>query len=506
MVAVVAVVGRIRRLLSGVLVVGLLVAASTACRPKIPADAWKAPGVLPAVNYLYLESDADDPLLKGSGLLATQATANISTDYYIYEGFLRVIVDDVYIEVATPTPDKGLEPGYYPDTSPTRGQSSWPHLSVRARGSSCALESGWFGVDAITVDGRGELQAVDLRFVRHCDGASGATRGQFHWVRGDPTGPPGPTPIPADLWRPAPGTTPATGNFLRVESEPGDAIGQGRSTTYTQANATLRLFGGTGGVSAEVLGDERWVGDFGPMASRSVLEPGFYGGVGTSVGPTMSWGARYTGCRTRGWFAVDAIALDAGRIVSFDARFEQRCDDGTGVLRGQVRIAPGDMLVPPGPTAPPAGLWRAPAGSTPATGNYLFIDSRPGDPLAYGRTYLFAAPDTVTASGSSLGVGVEARRAEPAIDWLTRLTPMVPRTRLEPGYYGELRDDRPARGDLSVDVTGLGLCSEFFEDTWFMVDAVGYSGDQLRSIEARFGFRCTLSSAPVYGQLRWRAP
>ena len=87
----------------------------------------------------------------------------------------------------------------------------------------------------------GSLTSIDVRFEQHCDGATPVLHGKIHWRFDDPTQAPGPqNPPPANLWAPAPGAVPATGNVFYLESDPGDFIGQGQTRLYTNSNATFQ--------------------------------------------------------------------------------------------------------------------------------------------------------------------------------------------------------------------------------------------------------------------------
>jgi len=48
-------------------------------------------------------------------------------------------------------------------------------------------------------------------------------------------------PVPDGLWQPGAGSTPPTGNFVYLNSDVGDFIGQGQTFTYTPETATVTL-------------------------------------------------------------------------------------------------------------------------------------------------------------------------------------------------------------------------------------------------------------------------
>src|SRR5512146_116309 len=62
--------------------------------------------------------------------------------------------------------------------------------------------------------------------------------------------------------RPAAHVTPANGNYVYLESDPGDFVGQGRAYLYVPATAVLNVSASAGLLSVGVNGDERWYGRF----------------------------------------------------------------------------------------------------------------------------------------------------------------------------------------------------------------------------------------------------
>lgn len=155
----------------------------------------------------------------------------------------------------------------------------------------------------------------------------------------------GPIPPPPGLWAPAPGTTPASGSYVYLESDPGDYIGGGQVLTYTPANATLTFTGSAGYVGVAIGGGAWWNGDFQAMASLPLLVPGFYGDLARypfhdPARGGLSWSGEGRGCNTlTGWFVVDAVSHAGGALTAVDLRFEQHCEGGPPALHGQLHWA-----------------------------------------------------------------------------------------------------------------------------------------------------------------------
>ena len=157
-------------------------------------------------------------------------------------------------------------------------------------GRSCSTLTGSMRIDNAMYIG-GELAVLDLRFEQHCEGAGAALRGQIHWVSGNL--PPGPVnPPPASLWAPPPGDHTVNGNYVYMESDPGDWVGDGKQHVYTQANSILTLNLTDNYLAVFVNGNEHWSGDFKGMVSIERLQPGYYGtldDIPLETLPTPAW-------------------------------------------------------------------------------------------------------------------------------------------------------------------------------------------------------------------------
>ncbi len=164
------------------------------------------------------------------------------------------------------------------------------------------------------------------------------------------------------MWRPAAGATPATGNYIYVESQAGDPVGQGHTFTYQPGMpgvdvSLYTMFSGRSLNFSVTAPDLGWNGEFEGMASLEQLRPGYYGELRTAqsiqgdfgVAPKMRVKSVVNGCPGngfldlpyRGWFVVDDVSYVDGALKSLDLRFEQRCEGFDAPLRGQIHwIAP----------------------------------------------------------------------------------------------------------------------------------------------------------------------
>ena len=484
-----------------------------------PIGLWEPPaGATPAtVNYVYLQSDSNDWVGYGGLYTYTQANA-LLTPTVAANGLSFTVIgnENWYADFRAMSSLSELEPGYYgnlhgfPFHNTARGGLRW-----HGDGRTCNTLDGWFVVDSVTYSA-GLLTSIDLRFEQQCTdglGWDGKLRGKIHWVSGDPTQPPtGPqNPPPTGLWSPPAGATPATGNYVYLKSDVGDFIGAGQTLTYTHTDSLLSVSTTGARLNVSVTGDETWSGAFQAMSALAELEPGYYGNIGrfpfhNPVIGGQSWNGEGRSCNeSTGWFVVDHIDLSGGVLAAIDLRFEQHCENRVPALRGQIHWALGDLAQPPGPqNPPPANLWSPSPGATPATGNYVYFSSTPGDPIGQGQTYLYTGADVtldanvdMTFAGPRLTVFISG-----AESWIGQIVGMVMLQELEPGYYGNVQSypgHNPVRGGLSWSGVGRG-CSP--ATGWFVVDNLIHSNGVVESLDLRFEQSC-YGQPPLRGAIHW---
>jgi len=298
----------------------------------------------PPANFITLQSDAGDYIGAGKSYSYTQASAQISISATGGHLTIGISGDENWSgDFQVPNTYSQLQPGSYnnlqryPFHDPAKGGLSW-----YGEGRGCNTLTGWFVIDSVTYADN-VLTAIDLRFEQHCEGATAALHGQIHWTSNESTTPPGPVnPPPAGLWQPVAGSTPATGNYIYLQSEVGDYIGQGLTYTYTPSNATIGVNASGGHLTASVSGTASWGGDFQTMNSISQFQPGYYGGLQrypfhNPVKGGLDWFGQGRGCNTlTGWFVVDNVTYVSGVLTAIDLRFEQHCEGATAALHGQI--------------------------------------------------------------------------------------------------------------------------------------------------------------------------
>jgi uncharacterized repeat protein (TIGR01451 family) len=381
---------------------------------------------------------------------------------------------------------------------------------------TCGPHSDWFKVDDV-VYAAGQLASIDIRFEQHCGGSAPALRGQLHWNANDATRPPGPVnPPPAGLWQPAPGSTPSSGNYVYIVSDPLDFIGEGRTETYTPLNSILTVRSeATGELGVGINGDRQYGATFKAMVPLTRVEPGYYPEVqrwpfGNPARGMMAFGGDGRGCNVlSGWFIIDTITYSGADVTALDARFEQHCENRTAALRGKIHWRSDDPTQPAGPQVPPpAGLWTPPAGSVPATGNVIYLQSDANDFIGQGISKAYTPLDSVIEVGGG-GMTPVGNRFQLTVrgdeEWTGFFQAMSTLSDLQPGYYGNLQafpGNNPVYGGISWSGEGRGCNTA---TGWFVIDSVTYSGSTLDSIELRFEQHCEGFTPALHGLVRWSA-
>jgi uncharacterized repeat protein (TIGR01451 family) len=489
--------------------VGASIAVATAGDPQPSDNSASVSAETTAPNSIVLQSEFGDYIGAGNSHTYTLANAVVTFDPQGAALSMRVEGDQQWFgHFQLPAGATRFAVGTY------AGLTRWPlggatgSMDWWGEGRGCnSLTASMTVTDARYVGDT--LVALDLAFEQHCEGMAAALRGQIHWTNADTTRPAGPVlPLPAGLWSPPAGATPASGNYVYLQSESGDYIGAGATATYTQANAILGVTLNGARIGVSVNGDETWSGDFQAMNGQTELGPGYYGSLRrypfhNPARGGLSWYGEGRGCNTlQGWFVIDAVAFTNGALSALDLRFEQRCEGGVPALRGKLHWAAGDPTAPPGPVSPlPAGLWAAPTGATPASGNYVYLQSSPGDYVGQSQTYLYTPANAAVVLSGATG------RASLTIDgpggWRGEFQAMNTLAFLQPGYYGGLHRypfHNPTKG--GIDWSGMGRgCNR--QDGWFVIDSVTYVGVVLTAIELRFEQVCEGIMPPLRGQIRW---
>ena len=285
---------------------------------------------------------------------------------------------------------------------------------------------------------------------------------------------------------------------IELVSDPGDYIGQGETYRYSQANARITVGRVNSGISITVEGDEDWTGSFRPRDVTTRPE------IGRFEDAVISWEGDHRACgSTNGWFEIESLAYEGDRLVELELNFVQYCREiGTGpALHGDISWSAYDTTEPPGPVDPPPGdLWQPDPAAVPASGDYVYLSSGPGDYIGQGEEHLFSPPGEtfeVYARGGHLAYVVEPVRLRSSFQVMNVID------RIQTGYYPGLQREgfsNPYTGGFSLTLGSRG-CNE--SRSWVVVDEVSFEGEDVSHIEMRFEQYCDAGTDPVRGAFRW---
>jgi biotin carboxyl carrier protein len=156
----------------------------------------------------------------------------------------------------------------------------------------------------------------------------------------------------------------------------------------------------------------------------------------------------------------------------------------------------------PAPTPTPAQTplpidWQPPAGSIPATGTVVYLESNPGDYIGQGQTYLYTQADSVlivTGSGNRVDLSINGDE-----EWQGAFKGPDGPTTVQTGFWNGGRYPFFSPG-LSFSGEGRG-CNQLIGQ--FVVDEVTYDTGMIVSLTLRFEQRCENTGPPLHGFIRY---
>jgi len=297
---------------------------------------------------------------------------------------------------------------------------------------------------------------------------------------------------------------PTSPTLIRLHSDSGDYVGGGGSYEYTQANAVIGVNAAGGYLHVGIHGDQEFYGYFMSPTTNTRLVPGTYPVQKYPFSDATTGGLAWVGpgasqCTTvRGSFTIDSAAYIDTTLTQVDARFDEYCENFTGGLHGQIHWAAADTTRPPGPVYPvPTGLWVPAPGTTPVTGNYVYLVSDSADYLGGGQTYTLTNGIGLTSGGDSLSVTT-------GTSWDGEFTAMSSIAKPRAGYYTGLRPypyGNPAKGEFRW--MGDGRACPYAV-SWVVVDQIAYAVDGVTALDMRFELQCSNGApAALHGAIHW---
>lgn len=483
----------------------------------ISPSLWQPNGVVSSENisYVYLDSVRGDYIGQGKTYEYTNANSLLRVeetstyDYSVKRLQAYLDGDESWMfDITAMIGDKKFKVGYYEFSD-----LSFATLNFGGEGRGCNSNNGWYTVDKVEYDAADRLDLIDIRFAQYCENSQYPLYGKVHWRSKDTTVAPGPVfPSPNDLWQPPASIALLNYNYLYVESDEDDFVGDGKTYLFTQSDARFVMnkrpadAGASPGnfVDITIHGDNR-VGISFSKHTAILLEPGLYqmNKGSNPVKGSLFFSADGRGCNNvNSWFAIDDIAYDTGgNIESINYRFEQRCSSlSPDAVRGKGFWQKNEPVMPPSPVMPvPSELWSAKPRDIPASGNYLLLDVQQSGWFGPAGVEVVQDLDVRHVNYDS-GWQVIVGSLNPQSHAL-HINGMYFHDRLQPGYYPNIRNNNPTRGH--IDVTREGKICENV-DGWYAIDKVTYDNTgTITSLHARFKQQCQPSANVVYGQLRW---
>lgn len=294
-----------------------LVAASLAMLPR-PAAATASDFRVTAYSY---RSEAGDYIGQGASVdIGNPAPITLGGD----RSFVGAHVDadgGWDIELGAPAGER-LRPGVYRNAERAAfatGRS--PGLDVSGNGRGCNQVFGRFSINQIRSDASGNVTALDVRFVQHCESADvPALRG---WLRVR--------------------VAPLSYEFT---SDPGDYIGGGVHQRYEGATSLFgyyEIYGGGVRVKVSGQGDDWWIWLAPPqgetLAVGTYLDAQRAPFAGSGL-PGLDVSGDGRGCNELdGWFDISTIRFAPdGTLTRLAVTFEQHCEHQTPALRGELHF------------------------------------------------------------------------------------------------------------------------------------------------------------------------
>jgi len=487
--------------------------ADTSTPPGIvspaPSTLWQpSANLIPASgNYVILQSDAGERV----GLGRTQVISDVDSAIYVTFDLDNQIHLTVWGDHRMDGRFHGMDQqvlsvGYLgslrglPFYNPVRGG-----MALSGDGRGCRTLAGWFTVDRLVgAQFPGKLLGLDMRFEQVCDDLPGRVlHGAIHWdAPADRSGLPTATLQSAGSWHAPQSQLPASGNYLYLQSSPGESIGQARTLALTPLNAGFQISAEPGLLKMDVQGSSQWSGRFNFPAGQNLLQTGIYDASQQAAQGFLYWSSDHRGCQPNAWVAVDGVSYAGGQLASLDLRFEQVCDKDSGTLKGQLHWRADDTRVPPGPLLPvPSQIWLPAANSLPSSGNYVVLESDRSDFVGAGITAVYTQTNAalkVVANGPDLTIQIDGDE-----HWTANMQPMLGQSQIAPGYYEILKEgserDR-SKGGFTFYGEGRG-CNIAVSSV--AIDNVLYAGSELRSLDARFEQHCEEFPGATRGAIHW---
>ena len=321
----------------------IAVSLATACASD---GGVQPPPPVTTPNSVRLVSDPGDVIGNGGRYDYSPGNALLTVNPFRNEISIRVVGDSVWDAYFVVPGGVKLRTGTftelpsYPSANAAGGAFRWASQDRQCATSNSAvtIEGVEYDVDA--------LLAIDLRFEQRCGSQAAALRGTVHWQAGDRVGPSGPVvPVPAGLWQPPVGSTPATGSYVYLDMDASFLPGVSfpRTIMPSPSVVPVSVAGRRVSVTAEdTVAKLAMNGKFQLLLGQTEIQVGYYHDLRGNPATDALAGAldvllNARGCASHvGWFAVDHVFYFNGLLTQIDLRFEERCSDFRAPMRGKI--------------------------------------------------------------------------------------------------------------------------------------------------------------------------
>ena len=480
----------------------------------VPATLWQPPDWVSSFssseNCAYLVSSSDDPVLLGQTLftVSTNATFSFSDSYSV----LWIYVNSVAALTGNfkwPSDMDRPEVGYYGNLT----QYTYPYVGNQLSWSSYACNTcyqcngtGWVAIDSVQYKS-GQISQITMRFQYQCNTTTNSLLSGFlSWNAAHTAYPPGPIPTPGGLWEPSKAAVPASGNYIYLESQPGDIIGGGVNHTFLSHDAQLTftftpstMVTYPSSLSIQAQGWNSTYGTFQLMAGQNSPKKGFYANTETYnyALASASWGGPVGWCdyqtKPKGWFAIDEVQYSRSKLKAVKMRFEVRCSETSPALHGALNWNVKNPLNPPLPTyPPPANLWTPPKYVLPESGNYVYLEGEKGAIYDGALNFTYTTNETYFSVKWLPQMSTLFFNFSNTMWDQVQFRPVYNMERLERGYYENAQPTygNPARGRMGL--TAMN-CTYNGYHGWMVVDHIEYKHQDVSELTARFEVVCNNS-------------
>jgi DNA-binding beta-propeller fold protein YncE len=387
-----------------------------------------------------------------------------------------------------------LSTGAYPGAVRAAGPSNSPTMSFSGDGRGCNTLTGHFDIVELTYNVYGELMLIDATFEQHCEGAVPALFGRIRLEVPPPT--PGVTLPQGTI------TVPTSGSFLYVHSEIDYAGGISESLN-TSANSVITgalKAGGDYFRGAVLQGNvPLWRAEIASPPGETLAVGSYIRAVRAAFRPAGRPGVDLTGCTpVSGKFDVDDLVFaPTGELLVFQATFQLYCENSPLARHGRIRVeaaaATSPIPLPTGSTTPPV------------TGNYLYVNSRPGDFAGQGAEALLLPADAAfTGSISTNGDYMSALvRGNNGVWWFVKIAAPAGETLGLGSFVEAARADLRPVGKPGLEVTRAGAgCSEIL-GRFDVEELTRWPNGEIRAFRATFEQHCDYNTAALFGRFRF---